>query len=84
MVILCFSLKGSENVKKTKRLNKEEIKLLLIDSLVNNNTIERKELNEKAEKVENPEDAADVIKEYEESTAQKGKVLYPSPAIRGK
>ena len=45
----------SENVKKTKRLNEKEIKQQLIDFLVNNETNER---------VEKPEDAADIIKRY--------------------
>ena len=67
-------MKGSENVKKMKRLNKEEVKQLLIDFLVNNDTIETVELNEKAEKVQKPEEAADIIKEYEEilHTKRKG------------
>ena len=50
-VLFCFYLsKGLENVKKTKRLKQEEIKKQLIDSLVNNDTIETEELNERAEK----------------------------------
>ena len=57
--------KGSENPKKTRRLNKEEIKKQLIDSIVNNDIIETQELNEKADKVQKPEDAAAVIKQYE-------------------
>ena len=61
-----FQLKGSENIKKMKRLNKEEVKQQLIDSLVNNDTIETEELNEKAEKVDTTEDVANIIKEYEE------------------
>ena len=61
LFIFCFQLcKGSENVKKTKRLNQEEVKQQLIDSFVNNDTIETEELNKKAEKVEKPEDAVDV------------------------
>ena len=77
-------MKGSENVKQTKRLNKEEIKPLLIDSLVNNDAIERKELNEKAEKVENPEDAADVIKECEEIHRTKRKGIISIAYHQGK
>ena len=57
--------KGSKNPKKTRRLNKEEIKKQLIDSIVNNDTIETQELNQKADRVEKPKDAAAVIKQYE-------------------
>ena len=57
LVAKCF-----ENVKKTKRLNEEEVKQQLIDSLVKNDTIETEELNERAEKVDKPEDAANIIK----------------------
>ena len=38
----------------------------LVNSLVNNNVVEIEELNEQAGTVENPEDAADLIKKYEE------------------
>ena len=76
----CFQWwKGSENGKKTKRLNEEEVKQQLIDSLMNNDTIETEELNEKAEKVDKAEDAADVIKEHEEipRTKRKGFISVP-------
>ena len=66
---------GSENTKKTRRLNKEEIKKQLIDSIVNNDIIETKELHEKADKVEKPQDAADVIKEYEDIIRTKKKSI---------
>ena len=39
------------------------MKQQLIDSLVNNDTTETEELNERAEKVDKPEDAADIVKE---------------------
>ena len=57
--------KGSD-VKKTKRLTHEEIKKQLTESIVNNNIIETDDLNKKAEEVQKPEDAAAVIKQYEE------------------
>ena len=59
-------MKVSENVKKTKRLNQEEVKQQLIDSLVNNGTTETEELNKRVEKVDKPEDVAYIIREYEE------------------
>ena len=63
--------KGSENARKTRRLSKEEIKQQLIDSIINSNIIETKELNEKADKVEKSEDAATIIKQYEETVRTK-------------
>ena len=63
MVIFCLHLrKGSENTKKIRRLSIEEIKKQLIDSIVINDTSETNKLNEKADKVEKPEDAVAVIK----------------------
>ena len=67
MVIFCLQLKkGSENIKSTRRLSKEEIKQQLIDSIFNNDIIETEELNEKADKVEKPEDVVAIIKQYED------------------
>ena len=77
-VIFCFQLWGnSENSKKTKRFNKDEIKKQLIEFITINNTVEIEELNERAEKVEKPEDTADIIKGYEQSfhTKRKGIIL---------
>ena len=58
-----FFIFSFENSKKRKRLNKDEIKKQLIDI---NNAMEIDNLNELAEKVERPEDAANIIKQYEE------------------
>ena len=70
----CFQRwKGSENVKKKKRLNKDEVKQLLIDSLVNNDRIETEELNESAENVDKREHTANIIEEYEEILCTKKK-----------
>ena len=75
MVIFCLQLqKGSENTKKTRRLSNAEIKKQLINSVVNNDIIETKELNEKADKVEKPEDAAAVIKQYEDVRTKKKRI----------
>ena len=62
-----------ENDKKTKRLNQEEVKKQLVDSLVNNDMVETEELNEQAGIVDKPEDAADLIKKYEEILKRKRK-----------
>ena len=56
----------------------------LIDSLVNNDTIETEELNEKADKVEKPEDAANIIKEYEEILRTKRKGIISVAFHQGK
>ena len=69
--------KGSDNAKKTRRLDKDEIKKQLIESMINNDIIETNELNKKAEEVQKPEDAAAVIKKYEEiiRTNKKGIIV---------
>ena len=56
-----------------RRLKKEEIKQQLINSLINSHKIETEELNEKADKIEKSEDAADIIKGYEETIRTKKK-----------
>ena len=55
----------SAEVKKTKRLTHDEIKKQLVESMVVNDVIESDELNKQAEEVQKPEDAADLIKQYE-------------------
>ena len=53
-------------------MSDEEIKKQLIDSIVNNDIIE-KELKEKADKLEKPNDAAAVTKQYEDIIRTKKK-----------
>ena len=65
--------KGSENAKKTKPLNHEKVKMQLIKSMVNNDVVERQKLNKKAKEVEKPEDAAAIIKQYEDIIRTKKK-----------
>ena len=85
MVIFCLQLwKGSENVKKTRRLDKNESKKHLIKLMVNNDLIETDKLNKKAEKVENPENAAAVIKQYEEIIRTKNKGIISIAYHQGK
>ena len=59
---LFLAVRNSENSKKTKRFNKDEIKKQLIEFITINNTIEIEELNKRAERVEKPEDAANIKK----------------------
>ena len=54
---------GKTTSKKTKCLEKDEIKKQLLDSMATNNAVEIEELNDRAEKVEKPEDAAEVIRD---------------------
>ena len=63
--LLFFVFSCGETSKKTKRLHKDEIKKQLLDSMAINNAAEIEELNERADRVEKPEDAADITGEYE-------------------
>ena len=56
--------KGADS-KKSKRLTHEEVKKQLIKSIVINEVVETYELNKKAEEVQNPTEAAEVLQEYE-------------------
>ena len=47
----------------------------MIDSIVYNDITETQELNEKADKVEKPEDAAAVIKQYEDILRTKKNII---------
>ena len=57
--------KGAADSKKTKRLSKEEIKKQLLESIIINEVVEPEELNNKAEEIQESEEAAEVIKQYE-------------------
>ena len=64
--------KGAE-VKKTRKLTRDEIKKQLIESMVVNEVVESDELNKQAEEVQDPEEAAKVIQKYENiKTKKKG------------
>ena len=66
MVIFCLQvLKGAEDAKKKKRLGLDEIKQKLVESIIVNDIVENDELKKKAEEVEEPEKAAEGIKECE-------------------
>ena len=53
------------NSTKNKRLSENKIKKQPIDSLIESERVETKELNEKVNKVDKSEEAASIIKEYE-------------------
>ena len=75
--------KGAE-VKKTKRLIHEEIKKQLIEPLVVNGTTETDKLNKKAEEVQGPEKAAEVIQECENIIRTKKKGIIRIAYHQGK
>ena len=58
-----------------KRLDKDEIKKQLTESISIINAVEIEEFNNRADKVEKPEDAAGIIKEYEEILRAKKREL---------
>ena len=59
--------------KKTKRLSKEEIKTKLLDSMTIDEIVEFDDLNKEAEKIEDPEKVAEIIKRYEDVIKMKNK-----------
>ena len=77
MVLLLSSVfqlwRNSETSKKTKHLEKDEIKKQLLDSMATNNAVEIEEVNDRPERVEKPEDAIHIIMEYEEILRAKKK-----------
>ena len=56
----------------------------MIDSTVNNDIIETKKLNEKADKVEKPEDVAAVIRQYEDIIRANKKNIISTRIIKEK
>ena len=65
--------KGVTDNKKAKRLSKEEIKKKLLDSMTIDEIIEFDDLNKEAEKTQDPEEAAKIIKRYEDIIKTKNK-----------
>ena len=63
--------KDSDSTKQSSRLSKEEIKKWLIDSLVYNENINTKNLNEHAGRAEGYEDTMNIVKEYEDTIKTK-------------
>ena len=66
--------KGVEDSKKAKRLSKEEIKKQLLDSMIIDEVVEFEDLNKEAKEMQDPEKAAEIIKQYEDiiKTKKKG------------
>ena len=57
-----------------KRLSKEEIRKQLLDSMIIDENLEFDNLNKEAEEIQDPEKAAEIIREYEDviKTKKKG------------
>ena len=66
--------KGVADSKKAKRLSTEEIKKQLLDSMIIDEVVEFDDLNKEAEETQDPEKAAEIIKQYEDiiKTKKKG------------
>ena len=68
--------KGLADSKRAKRLSTEEIKEQLLDSMIIDEVAEFENLNKEAEEVQDPEEAAKIIKQYEDiiKTKKKGMI----------
>ena len=75
VVIFCLQLWKGKEAKKTKRLTLNDIKKKLIDSLFINDTIECDESTIKVQEVEDPEKAAELIRECESIIRKKKKSI---------
>ena len=66
MIIFCLQvLQEAEDAKKKKRFGLDEIKQKLVESIIVNDAVENDDLKKKAKEVEQPQKAAEVIKECE-------------------
>ena len=65
--------KGVTDNKEVKRLSKEDIKKKLLDSVTIDEVVEFDNLNQEAEKTQDPEEAGKIIKRYEDIIKTKNK-----------
>ena len=65
--------KGVTDNKKAKGVSKEEIKKKLLDSMTTDEIVEFDDLNKEAEETQDPEEAAKIIKRYEDIIKTKNK-----------
>ena len=73
LFFLFIDMKCVTDHKKTKRLSKEEIKTKLLDSMTIDEIVEFDDLNKEAEETQDPEEAAKIIKRYEDIIKTKNK-----------
>ena len=76
--------KGVADSKKAKRLSKEEIKKQLLDSMIIDEVVEFEDLNKEAEEIQDPEKAAEIIKQYEDIIKTKNKGIINVAYHQGK
>ena len=76
--------KGEADSKKTKRLSTHEIRKQLLESIIINEVVESEELNKEAEEIRQPEEAAKVIKQYEDIMKTKKKGIISIAYYQGK
>ena len=76
--------KGAADIKKTKRLSKQEIKNQLLESIIINEVVESEELKKEAEEIQQPEEAAKVIKQDEDIIKIKKKGIISIAYYQGK
>ena len=76
--------KGAADIKKTKRLSKHEIKNQLLESIIINEVVESEELKKEAEEIQQPEEAAKVIKQDEDIIKIKKKGIISIAYYQGK
>ena len=67
--------KGLADSKKAKRLSKEEMKKQLLDLMIIDEVVEFDGLNKEAEEIQDPEEAAEINKRYEDIIKTKKKVI---------
>ena len=76
--------KGLAGSKKAKRLSKEEIKKQLLDSMIIDEVVEFEDLNKEAEEIQDPEKAAEIIKQYKDIIKTKNKGIINVAYHQGK
>ena len=74
--------KGVTYNKKVKLFSKEEIKKKLLDSMTIDEVVEFDDLNKEAEKTQDPQEAAKIVKRYEGIIKKKRKELQTSHFIK--
>ena len=77
-------IKGAADSIKTKGLSKEKIKKQLLESIIINEVVESEELNQKAEEIQESEEAAEVIKQYEYTIKTREKGIPSIACYQGK
>ena len=75
--------KGVADSEKAALLSKEEIKKQLLDSMIIDEVAEFENLNKKAKEVQDPEEAAEIIKRYEDVIKTKKKRITNVAYLQG-